>query len=354
MSETNTGRRRPGPGRRLPRSLRLTLAVLAAGAASGLWATPVRATSDFTPSAIGTSGSEFLLFDIGARGIGMGGAYTAVTDDAYSLYWNPAGLAKIPRLSVATMYSMYVQDISYQSASYAQRIDDNAVVAAGFRYQDLGPIGRTDISANPVGSGSFEPRNYVAELGWGQSIYDLSDSEVDIDMGVTGRWLHSEMVEHANGYGGDLGFQAHFYNNILPYDLAAVVQNIGVGQKFDQTRNTLPTRARLGGAIRPAPGLTVSLEALIPVDNSPAGAAGCEYVWEVDKSVKAMLRGGFNSQNIIDLDVMAGLSLGLGLTVADFTFDYAFVPMGVLGDATHRFSVSFNLPAKLSHRSRER
>jgi len=352
MSDASAGRRRPD--RRLPRGGRLALAVLTAVLEWGLWAVPVRAANDFAPSAIGTAGSQFLTLDIGARGIAMGGAYTAVTDDAYSLYWNPAGLAKIPRLSVATMYSMYVQDISYQSASYAQRIDDNAVVAAGFRYQDLGPIGRTDISANPVGSGSFEPRNYVAELGWGQSIYDLSDSEVDIDMGVTGRWLHSEMVEHANGYGGDLGFQAHFYNNILPYDLAAVVQNIGVGQKFDQTRNTLPTRARLGGAIRPAPGLTVSLEALIPVDNSPAGAAGCEYVWEVDKSVKAMLRGGFNSQDIFDLDVMAGMSLGLGLTVSDFTFDYAFVPMGVLGASTHRFSVSFNLPARLSHRYRER
>ena len=137
MSDASAGRRRPD--RRLPRGGRLALAVLTAVLEWGLWAVPVRAANDFAPSAIGTAGSQFLTLDIGARGIAMGGAYTAVTDDAYSLYWNPAGLAKIPRLSVATMYSMYVQDISYQSASYAQRIDDNAVVAAGFRYQDLAP-----------------------------------------------------------------------------------------------------------------------------------------------------------------------------------------------------------------------
>jgi hypothetical protein len=352
MSDASAGRRRPG--RRLPR--RLALAFLA-GAAPGLLAAPARSlppAPDFTTSAIGTAGSEFLLMDIGARGIAMGGAYTAVTDDAYSLYWNPAGLAKIPRLSAATMYSMYIQDISYQSASYAQRINDTTVVAAGLRYQDLGLISRTDVSADSVGSGTFEPRNYVAEVGWGQSVYDLSDSEIDIDMGATGRWIHSEMVEHANGYGGDIGFQAHFYNNYLPYDLAGVVQNVGVGQKFDQTRNTLPTRARFGGAIRPAPGFIVSVEAILPVDDSPAAAAGCEYVWEVDKEVKAMLRGGFNSQNIIDLGVMSGLSLGVGLGIGDFTFDYAFAPMGTLGAATNYFSVSFNLPAKLSHRYRER
>jgi hypothetical protein len=347
MSDASAGRRRPA--RRFPRK-GLALAFLA----SGLLAAPVRAASDFSSSAVGTAGSQFLLQDIGARGIGMGGAYTAVTDDAYSIYWNPAGLAKIPRLSIATMDSMYVQNTSYQAASYAQRINDTSVVAAGFRYQDLGSISQTDINANPVGNGTFEPRNYVAEVGWGQSILDLSDSEVDIDMGVTGRWIHSEMVENANGYGGDIGVQAHFYNNFLPYDLAAVIQNLGRGQQFDQTRDTLPTRARFGGAIRPAPGLTLSLEAIMPVADAPAGAAGCEYIWEVDKSVKAMLRAGFNSQNVADLGVMTGLSLGLGLTVSDFTFDYAFVPMGVLGTATNIFSISFNLPAKLSRRYRDR
>ena len=67
-----------------------------------------------------------------------------------------------------------------------------------------------------------------------------------------------------------------------------------------------------------------------------------------------MMRGGFNSTTIEDLDLMSGMSMGVGLTVADFTFDYAFVPMGILGSSTHRFSISFNLPAKLSHRYRER
>ena len=92
----------------------------------------------------------------------------------------------------------------------------------------------------------------------------------------------------------------------------------------------------------------------MPVNNSPAGAIGGEYTWEIDKNVKAMMRGGFNSTTIMDLDLMSGMSMGVGLSVADFTFDYAFVPMGLLGSSTHRFSISFNLPAKLSHRYRER
>ena len=315
---------------------------------------PLRAASDYSSSAIGTAGSEFLLFDHGARGISMGGAYTTVTDDAYSIYWNPAGLARIPRLSAAMMYSLYIQEISYQSAVYAQRLNDNSVAAMGFRYLDAGSIDHVDVSANSLGNGTFSPRSYIAEAGWGQTVYDLSDSEIDINLGVTARWIHTDMVERANGYGGDAGVQAHIYNNYLPYDLAAVVQNVGIGQKFDQTRDTLPTRVRFGGALRPKRGVIVSLEGIMPVNNSPAGAVGGEYTWEIDKNVKAMMRGGFNSTTIEDLDLMSGMSMGVGLTVADFTFDYAFVPMGILGSSTHRFSISFNLPAKLSHRYRER
>ncbi len=35
--------------------------------------------------------------DTGARPMGMGGAFVAVSDDAYSTYWNPAGLASAPQ-----------------------------------------------------------------------------------------------------------------------------------------------------------------------------------------------------------------------------------------------------------------
>ena len=335
-------------------SLRPTLASWLVSALLAFAALPAGAATDFGTGAIGTAGSEFLLFDLGARGIAMGGAYTAVTDDAYSLYWNPAGLAKVPRLSLGTMYSTYVQDISYQSLSYAQRINDDSVVGGGVRYQDLGSIPHTDISANAVGGGSFHPRSYVAELGWGQSVYDLSDSELDVDIGVTGRWIHSEMVERADGYGGDIGLQAHVASNLLPYDLAAVVQNVGIGQKFYQTRDTLPTRARIGGALHLQRGLILAFDALMPINNSPAGAVGCEYALELDRTVKAMMRAGYNSQVLGSLDPMAGMSLGLGLAVGDFSFDYAFTPMGVLGDPVHRISLSFNLPAKLSHRYHER
>jgi hypothetical protein len=39
---------------------------------------------------------EFLKIQIGARALGMGGAFTAVADDATAPYWNPAGMVYLP------------------------------------------------------------------------------------------------------------------------------------------------------------------------------------------------------------------------------------------------------------------
>ena len=41
-------------------------------------------------SKTGTTAASFLEIPVGAKGIGMGGAYVSVTNDASSLFWNPA------------------------------------------------------------------------------------------------------------------------------------------------------------------------------------------------------------------------------------------------------------------------
>jgi hypothetical protein len=329
------------------KALRLALA-----AALALSAVPSSA-SDFSNGAIGTTGSEFLLMDTSARGTAMGGAMTAVTNDSSSIYWNPAGLAQVPRLSTSFMYTQYVANITYEAASYAQRINDTSVVGAGVRYLDGGSIQQTDINA--VGGGTFNPYSFVAEVGWGQSIYDLSDSGMDVSMGVTARMIHTSLgIASANGYGADFGVQSRFYTSLMNYDVGLAVQNLGSGQQFDQVRDTLPTRVRFGAAVNPIKPLTLSLEAIAPINDTPSGAFGVEYAVEIEKGVKGAARAGINTENYQSLGAASVLSFGLGLKLTNFSFDYAFVPMGVLGTAAHRLSLSYNLPAKVSQHYRER
>jgi hypothetical protein len=308
--------------------------------------------SDFGRAAVGTSGSEFMLFDTSARGIAMGGAYSAATNDASSLYWNPAGLSQVPRFSSTFMHTQYIAGVTYDAASVAKRVNDSSVLAFGVRYLDAGAITRTDI--NGLSNGDFHPRSYLAELGWGQSIYDLSDSEVDVAMGVTVKYLHSDLLEHASGYGGDFGVHSRFYGTSQTYDMSMVIQNLGVGQKFDKVRDTLPTRVRFGGGVRPIKPLLLTIEAIAPINDSPYGAAGMEYTVEVQKNVQGSVRAGLNTMTYDSLGLSSILNFGFGLKLSDFSIDYAFSPAGELGAQIHRVSVSFNLPAKISRRYRER
>ena len=326
---------------------RLLLAALLALAAAAARA------GDFSRGAAGTAGSEFLLMDTSARGMAMGGAMTAVTNDAASIYWNPAGLTGVPRFSATGMHARYVADIAYSAAALATRINDSSVLGAGVRYLDAGSIVRTDV--NGLDMGKFRPRTYVGELAWGQSVYDLSDSEMDVSMGASGRAIHTDLGGYeATGFAGDIGVLSRFYTAERTYDVGVAVQNMGSGQKFVRVRDSMPVRARFGAAVRPVPSLTLSVEGVAPFAGSLHGAAGVEYELDVDRAVKGAVRAGFNSLTYQSLGPSSALSFGLGVGLSDLGFDYAFVPMGPLGTHTHRVSVSYNLPAKVSRRYRER
>src|SRR5947207_2997584 len=60
----------------------------------------------------GTSG-EFLLLGAGARGAALGGAYAALATDVTALYYNPAGLAQLPRPAAMVSTYSYVANTRY-------------------------------------------------------------------------------------------------------------------------------------------------------------------------------------------------------------------------------------------------
>lgn len=49
---------------------------------------------------------SYLHFGVGARALGMGGAFTAVADDGTCAYWNPAGLTKLRSLEITSTYAL--------------------------------------------------------------------------------------------------------------------------------------------------------------------------------------------------------------------------------------------------------
>ncbi|MFH1010017.1 MAG: UPF0164 family protein, partial [bacterium] len=64
-------------------------------------------------SKVGTTAAPFLGIAVGARALGMGGAFVSVADDATALYWNPAGIARLSSYEVILVHTDWISDLSY-------------------------------------------------------------------------------------------------------------------------------------------------------------------------------------------------------------------------------------------------
>ncbi len=70
----------------------------------------------------------------GARPIGLGRAYTAVASDVYSIFYNPAGLGNLNRLTLTTMYARLYPGINSANLHYE-------MIAASIPLSFMGRIG---------------------------------------------------------------------------------------------------------------------------------------------------------------------------------------------------------------------
>ena len=73
----------------------------------------------------GTTAYSFLKIGVGARALGMGGAFVGLADDQSALYFNPAGLTQIPNRSFSTNYNNYLTDIQSGFIGYIHPFDEN-------------------------------------------------------------------------------------------------------------------------------------------------------------------------------------------------------------------------------------
>lgn len=294
---------------------------------------------DFSGSAIGLYGAQELELGVGARGIAMGEAVSAVANDVTAIHWNPAGLAAIPSGSASFMHATYIGDIDYDYLAYGHRLGERSVLAAGVQLYDFGSIERRDVSN--LSQGEFHPRSILYSVSFAQNVHEIEEG-ADIAAGFTAKMLRSKIVESANAYAMDFGFTAQIPGDI-PNRVAFVARNLGMGQQFDVDRERLPFQIRGGTAFYPGSWI-VSLEAVAPRGNAPYAAAGVEYTRGWTRTLTGSLRAGFNTLTLANgPSGMHGAGFGLGVVVAGFSFDYAVVPFGDLGVA-HQLSINYSLP----------
>lgn len=302
---------------------------------------PVSALEDpryFSSKAVGATTADFMNLPVGARAAAMGGAYSAISEEASAVYWNPAGLVQIPKLSAVFMRAQYLEEISYQYAAYAHRLSYDSVIAGSVMLTDIGSITETDISGNKLGS--FAPRDQVFTLSYSKAILEFSDKDIDVSVGVSAKYIKSSIVHSAKAYAADLGIMTYNFTDI-PYRLAVTATNMGGGLTYDTESNPLPLTFRLGAAVNPFRNMLTSLDVVLPKQNKPNVLLGAELATTPNELTRLCIRAGLDMQKM--RDGIGGISAGVGATLHFFSLDYAFVPMGELG-STHRISLTFDFP----------
>ena len=287
--------------------------------------------ADFSAGARGTTGAQFLELPAGARAIALGSAYTSVSGDPFSAYYNPAGLAGLDKLSVGLMHAAYFQDISYEYGVFAAPAGKLGVLAVSAQSLSVGRLAEIDKTGAQTGD-SLKPNDTALSAIFAKRLGAL-------DLGVTAKYIRSQIRDSASTIAGDLGLQA----KAGKYSFGFSVLNVGRGLKFHGEESGLPTTARIGASARLSPELFFSVDGIAPKGAGPLIAAGAEYGLVSGRKMKMTARAGYNSRYASGkLDGFPGINAGAGLALGGLNIDYAWSLYGELG-TVHRFSFSLKL-----------
>lgn len=80
----------------------------------------------------GGQAGAYLKLGVGARALGQGGAFTAVADDATTIFWNPAGLSKLEQFEATGMHANLSLDRNYNFLGYGGPLNKKS--SWGFAY----------------------------------------------------------------------------------------------------------------------------------------------------------------------------------------------------------------------------
>ncbi|MEW5765998.1 MAG: PorV/PorQ family protein [bacterium] len=265
-------------------------------------------------------GSGLLKIGIGARPAGLGGAFTALSDDINALHWNPAGLGKLREKELAFTHAVFYGDIREEFVGYAHPLGRLGAVGGGLTYLHLDEVRQRDESGDEIAS--FTPYDLLGILAWAGKIGR------NFEIGANFKYIYQKNREaeitKANYL--DVGGIASF----RPLKFGLVLQNLS----YDRPKeDPLPRTVRSGLALNLFNETAIFvLDAVKEKDEDIQYGLGAEY----RPGSPLALRLGAK----FDEDEEAKVTAGLGLTWKICRLDYAFLRHDRNSDNIHRLSLS--------------
>ena len=293
----------------------------------------------------GVDAMPHLRLGAGARSIGLGGAFTAIADDATATVWNPAGLGSAADLSLNFSTQQLDLDRSHNFIALTKALGSAGSIGLAVTNAGVSGIQQYDANERYGGEFSYSANAYSLSYGIGLGSFGI---------GLTGRMLAdnfgAEGVESQSGFGGvDVGIMGHALHidvgeeKVPTFHYGLVAKYLGASLGED----TVPMVINLGLAYNLYMGNVVTFAAdieqeLVNLDQSATSLKlGAEYTILTYKSTALAIRGGVRASR--DVQNLFG---GFGVNIGGLQIDYA-IQDGMAGEingvgSTHFASLSYS------------
>jgi long-subunit fatty acid transport protein len=309
-------------------------------------------------SKVGTVGAQFLKIGMGARYVGMGEASVACVNDAYAMYWNPAGLTQLSQVNISLTNVDWIGDVQLNHVTLGKPLGEYSAFGVSLTALNMGEMEVTTVDA-PEGTGeTFAASSYCLSLGYARKFTDR------FSVGISGKYIWERISEErASGFAFDFG--TLFYTGFKSLRMGMNIANLGPEMKmegpeldswynpqpgnpnYDDVKSKLavdpydlPLIFRFGLAYdvieSPESKLIVSMEAKHPNDNIQQASFGGEYLWKELFSLRAGYKFNYEEE---------GFTFGSGVKFkagkkTNLSINYAWADFSRL-QSVHRFSLGF-------------
>lgn len=161
----------------------------------------------------GVNAAPYLRLGAGARSLGLGGAFTAIADDATATVWNPAGLPTATPSAQGYAFTFYTSKLTHDTThnflSVVKQLNPrNSIGLSWIRY---GVENLTEYDNTGERRGEFSYSSNAYALSFGHSLGALN-------IGASARILADSFgldnIDPQTGFGGvDLGVIAHSHSH---------------------------------------------------------------------------------------------------------------------------------------------
>jgi hypothetical protein len=171
-----------------------------------------------------------LKIGIGARGVAMSAAYSAVCNDASAIFWNPAGLTRIENSSVLLNHAEWLADISYEAAALTKTFRNIGTFGLSFTYLSSGDILETTVEQQEGTGRYFNTSDMMVGISYARQLSDK------FSIGGNLKYVQEKLdTETAWAWAVDIG--TLYYTGFRSLRMGMYIRNFGPELQIGGTYN---------------------------------------------------------------------------------------------------------------------